>query len=264
MKSSGESFEKLLSIVNTLMGENGCPWDRVQTRESLKPYLVEEVYETLEALDNNDPDHIREELGDLFYQILFHSKISELNKEFSIQDVVDSLSEKMVRRHPHVFQSTKLENPDQVLHQWEEIKRQEKKSKPQSILGNVPNHFPGLLRAQKLQKKAAEGGFDWNKIDDVLGKLDEELNELKHAIRSGNHREIESEFGDLFFVLVNVARHLKVNAEEAIRGTNGKFTSRFQYIERKIAETGKELKDTPLDEMERYWQEAKTLESRLI
>ena len=257
MESAGQAFDKLITIVNTLMGENGCPWDRVQTRESLKPYLVEETYEVLESLDKNDPEHIKEELGDLLYQILFHSKISELNEEFSIKDVVDTLGEKMVRRHPHVFEKDNLETPDQVLLQWEEIKKSEKEQKPQSVLASVPPHLPGLMRAQKIQKKAANQGFDWSNSNDILKKLEEELDELKCAVKSDDQKEIESEFGDLLFVMVNIARHMKINAEEALRKTNGKFINRFQHIERKVAENGKTMKETSLDEMEAYWQEAK-------
>lgn len=259
MKEAGEAFQKLVGIVETLMGENGCPWDRVQTRETLKPYLIEEAYETLEALDRNDPEHIKEELGDLLYQILFHAKLSDLNKEFSIVDVVNTLSEKMVRRHPHVFKEEALHTPDQVVAQWEEIKKQEKNNRPHSILESVPLQLPGLLRAQKLQKKAAKHGFDWSRIEDVLAKLDEEIDEFKQAIRSGDAQHAEDEFGDLLFVMVNIARHCKIDAEEALRATNGKFTRRFQHIERRVAEQSKELKDVSLDEMERYWQEAKTL-----
>ncbi len=254
----GENFNKLIQIVNTLMGENGCPWDRVQTRESLKPYLVEETYETLEALDSNNPEKIKDELGDLLYQILFHSKISENHKEFSINDVIENLSEKMVRRHPHVFAQGKLETPDEVIDQWEDIKKNEKTNKDhQSLLDSVPQNLPSLARAQKLQKKAAKQGFDWDQIDDVLTKLDEEISEFKEALKNGNEKEITEEFGDLLFVLVNIGRFKKIDAEEALRLTNKKFIQRFQYIEQKVKSSGKTLKETSLKKMEEYWQEAK-------
>ncbi|MGY8761203.1 MAG: nucleoside triphosphate pyrophosphohydrolase, partial [Nitrospinaceae bacterium] len=185
-------FKKLTEIVDTLMSENGCPWDKVQTRESLKPYLVEEVYETLEALDGNNPEEIKDELGDLLYQILFHAKISENRGEFNINDVVQNISEKMVRRHPHVFQEGNLETPEQVVTQWEEIKKQEKNiAHRNSILDGVPKHLPGLLRAQKLQKKAAKHGFDWDEITAVFDKLDEEVAEFKEAVLSGKEAAIE-------------------------------------------------------------------------
>ena len=260
MSDPEKKFEKLVSIVNTLMGENGCPWDKVQTRESLKPYLVEEAYETLEALDKGCPEKIKEELGDLLYQILFHAKISELKNEFDIGDVIESISEKMVRRHPHVFQEGELHTPEQVVHQWEEIKKKEKiNATNHSILDNIPKELPSLLRAQKLQKKAAKQGFDWDRVGEVFNKLDEEITEFKQAVLSGKDTDISGELGDILFVLVNIAKFQKIDAEEALRNTNNKFIKRFQHIEREVAKRGKELKDTPLEEMEKYWQQAKNL-----
>ncbi len=250
------SFKKLTKIVDTLMSENGCPWDRIQTRESLKPYLVEEVYETLEALDGNNPEEIKEELGDLLYQILFHAKISENRGEFNISDVVQSISQKMIRRHPHVFKEENLETPDEVVTQWEEIKKQEKNDR-ESILDGIPKQLPGLLRAQKLQKKAAKHGFDWDEITAVFGKLDEEVAEFKDAMLSGKEADIEGELGDILFAMVNIAKFKKIDAEEALRATNNKFVQRFQYMEREVAKRGKELTETPLEELEKYWKEAK-------
>ena len=252
------AFKKLIEIVDTLMGENGCPWDKVQTRESLKPYLVEEAYETLEALDNNNPEEIKEELGDLLYQVLFHAKISENKNEFNITDVVESISHKMVHRHPHVFKEENLETPEEVVTQWEEIKSKEKgKANRESVLDGIPPHLPGLLRAQKLQKKAAKQGFDWDKIDDVFDKLDEEVAEFKEAILSGKETDMTSELGDIIFVLVNIAKFKKIDAEEALRATNNKFIKRFHYIEAEVTKRGKTLKETSLEELEKYWQEAK-------
>jgi len=258
-QNSAEAFGKLVNIVNTLMGDNGCPWDKVQTRETLKPYLIEEAYETLEALDHGDPEKIKDELGDLLYQILFHAKISELGKEFDIQDVVENISEKMVRRHPHVFQDGELHTPDQVVDQWEQIKKTEKANRDhRSILDSVPPSLPGLKRAQKLQKKAAKHGFDWDQVTEVFAKLDEEIAEFKDAILNGKEADVEGELGDILFVLVNIARFKKLDAEEALRQTNNKFVERFQYIEQKVEESGKTLKETSLEEMERLWQESKT------
>ena len=258
MNDPASAFKKLTAIVDTLMSENGCPWDKVQTHDTLKPYLVEEVYETLEALDEGDPQEIKDELGDLLYQILFHAKISSQNNEFDIGDVIESISEKMVRRHPHVFKEGKLDTPDQVVDQWEEIKKTEANhSKRESVLDGVPKHLPGLLRAQKLQKKAAKHGFDWDKITAVFDKLDEEIAEFKEAVLSGKNDDIAGELGDILFVLVNIARHKKTDAEEALRGTNNKFIKRFRHIEREVAKKGHELKDTPLKELEQYWQDAK-------
>jgi len=258
MSETLNSLSKLIKITETLMGEDGCPWDKVQTRESLKPYLVEETYEVLDALDANDPEKIKDELGDLLYQILFHSKISSLKGEFNFRDVIDNLSEKMVRRHPHVFQEGELNTPDQVVKQWEEIKKNEKNQANQkSILDNIPKNLPSLLRAQKLQKKAAKEGFDWDRISDVFDKLDEEIAEFKEAVLKKKSADIQNEIGDIIFVITNIAKCYKIDAEEALRSTNNKFIKRFQYIEQKIEAKGKTLKDSPLEEMERYWQEAK-------
>ena len=258
MSETLNSLSKLIKITDTLMGEDGCPWDKVQTRESLKPYLVEETYEVLDALDANDPEKIKDELGDLLYQILFHSKISSLKGEFNFRDVIDNLSEKMVRRHPHVFKEGELDTPDQVVKQWEEIKRNEKNQANQkSILDNIPKNLPSLLRAQKLQKKAAKEGFDWDQISDVFDKLDEEIVEFKEAVLKKKSADIQNEIGDMIFVITNIAKCYKIDAEEALRSTNNKFIKRFQYIEQKIEAKGKTLKDSPLEEMERYWQEAK-------
>ena len=258
MSETLNSLSKLIKITETLMGDDGCPWDKVQTRESLKPYLVEETYEVLEALDGNDPEKIKDELGDLLYQILFHSKISSLKGEFDFRDVIDNLSEKMVRRHPHVFKEGKLNNPDQVIEQWEEIKKKENnKVNQKSILDSIPINLPSLIKAQKLQKKAAKEGFDWEQINDVFDKLDEEIKEFKEAVLKKKNTDIQSEIGDIIFVITNIAKFYKVDAEEALRSTNNKFIKRFQYIEQKIKAKGKTLKDCPLEEMERYWQEAK-------
>ena len=258
MNETLDSFCKLIKTADTLMGDNGCPWDKVQTRESLKPYLVEETYEVLEALDANDPEKIKDELGDLLYQILFHSKISSLKGEFNFRDVINNLNEKMVRRHPHVFKEGELNTPDQVVEQWEEIKRNEKNQVSQkSILDSIPINLPSLLRAQKIQKKAAKEGFDWERINDVFDKLDEEIAEFKEAVLKKKNEDIQNEIGDIIFVITNIAKFYKIDAEEALRSTNNKFIKRFQYIEQKIEEKGKTLKGSNLQEMERYWQEAK-------
>jgi len=258
MSETLNSLSKLIKITETLMGDDGCPWDKVQTRESLKPYLVEETYEVLEALDGNDPEKIKDELGDLLYQILFHSKISSLKGEFDFRDVIDNLNEKMVRRHPHVFKEGKLNTPDQVIGQWEEIKKKENnKANQKSILDSIPINLPSLIKAQKLQKKAAKEGFDWDQINDVFDKLDEEIKEFKEAVLKKTPADIQSEIGDIIFVITNIAKFYKIDAEEALRSTNNKFIKRFQYIEQKLEGKGKTLKDSPLEEMERYWQEAK-------
>ena len=258
MSDPGKNFQKLVDVVDTLMGDDGCPWDRVQTRETLKPYLVEETYETLEALDRGDPEEIKDELGDLLSQILFHARISRNRNEFDISDVVSAITDKMVRRHPHVFKEAKCDTPDEVVTQWEEIKKNEKASaRRESVLDGVPRSLPGLKRAQELQKKAAKHGFDWDKIDEVFSKLDEEIAEFKEALVAGDEKAAAGELGDILFVLVNIGRFKKIDAEEALRATNNKFITRFHHIERQVAKAGKALKETPLDELEAHWQDAK-------
>lgn len=255
---STKAFARLMTIVDALMGDNGCPWDKAQTRESLKPYLVEETYETLEALDEGNPEKIKDELGDLLYQILFHAKISELKNEFDIGGVLENLSDKMERRHPHIFGDGKLHTPDEVMDQWEAIKQKEKgRGDNPSILASIPKNLPSLSRSQKLQKKAAKHGFDWDKITAVFDKLDEEIAEFKEAVLEGKDGDIASELGDILFVLVNIARHKKIDAEEALRGTNAKFVKRFRYIEEQALKRGRKVNETPLAELEKYWQEAK-------
>ncbi|QPJ66341.1 MAG: nucleoside triphosphate pyrophosphohydrolase [Candidatus Nitrohelix vancouverensis] len=258
MKSTGNAFQQLTEIVDTLMSDTGCPWDRVQTRETLKPYLVEETYEALEALDANDPERIKDELGDLLYQILFHAKISEQRGEFDMNGVIESISQKMIRRHPHVFDKGDADTPEKVVDQWEEIKKTESAGRSRkSVLDGIPAHLPALARSQKLQKKAAKSGFDWDDIEDVFAKLDEEVAEFKEAVRSMDSQEATSELGDMLFVMVNIAKFKKLDAEEALRQSNNKFIRRFQHIEAQAASLGRDLKSMTLEEMETYWQEAK-------
>ena len=258
MKDPGAAFKKLTDIMDSLMSDNGCPWDKAQTRESLKPYLLEETYETLEALDSNDAHAIKDELGDLLFQIIFHSKVSSLKKEFDIHDVVENISEKMVRRHPHVFDKGNLTTPDQVATQWEEIKKKEKGGENRkSALDGIPKSSPALKRAQQLQKKASKKGFDWEHIEDIFEKLEEEIGEFKSAVLSGNSSSMEDEFGDLLFVMVNIAQRLKIDSEEALRSSNNKFIRRFQYIEEQISKSGEKFEEASLERMNYFWEEAK-------
>lgn len=249
-------LKKLVDIMAALRSENGCPWDREQTRDSLKPFLVEETYEVLEALDEGNPEIIKEELGDLLFQIVFHCQIAKEKKEFDMSDVIEKISEKMIRRHPHVFGKTKFKSKEHFRKYWEDEKRREGK-KRESILEGVPKALPSLLRAHKLQKKAAGVGFDWKKTEDVLKKLNEELREFKSALKNKKQSEIEDELGDIFFMLVNISRFVGVNPEDALRKTISKFISRFRYIEMKTAEQGKRLSDMALEEMDALWDEAK-------
>jgi tetrapyrrole methylase family protein/MazG family protein len=257
-----ESFQKLVDIMTRLRSEDGCPWDRVQTSETLKPYLIEETYELIEAIDEKDPVKIKEELGDLLLQIVFHAQIAKDQEEFDINDVVEGISSKMVSRHPHVFGDAKFETPEDVTKQWQDRKKEEGKFK-ESALEGVPKELPSLLRAHRLQSRAAKVGFDWEKVEDVFGKLDEELKEFKIALEKKDKSEIEDELGDIFFVLVNISRFVGVNAEEALRKTITKFITRFRYIEMKAADEGRQLSEMPLEEMDALWDEAKLGEKKL-
>jgi tetrapyrrole methylase family protein/MazG family protein len=249
-------FEKLVEIMSALRGEKGCPWDKVQTSESLKPFLVEETYEVLEAIDEGDPEKVKEELGDLLFQIVFHCQLALERNEFGVNDVIRRISDKMIGRHPHVFGEAKYETPDEVLRQWEERKKEEGKSR-ESILEGIPIDLPSLLRAHRIQARAAGVGFDWARVEDVLKKLDEELAEFRGALEKRDQGEIEDELGDVFFVLVNISRFVGVNPEDALRKTISKFISRFRYIEMKAAESGRRLSEMSIEEMDALWDEAK-------
>jgi tetrapyrrole methylase family protein/MazG family protein len=249
-------FQGLLNIMEALRSEKGCPWDKEQTRESLKPFIVEEAYELIEAIDESDPEEIKEELGDLLFQIVFQCQIAKENNEFKISDVIEKISKKMIARHPHVFGGADYKTTDEVIKHWEEQKKLEGKLR-ESILEGVPKTLPSLLRAHRLQNRAAGVGFDWEKIGDVLRKLDEELKEFKGALETKRQDEIENELGDIFFMLVNVSRFIGVNPEDALRKTISKFIHRFRYIEMNAAEQGKRLSDMTLPEMDRLWDEAK-------
>lgn len=256
-----EKFEKLLEIMSLLRSEKGCPWDKEQTRESLKPFLIEETYEVLEAIDENNPEKIKEELGDLLFQIVFHCQISKELNEFDINDVLQVITEKMISRHPHVFGEERFKTSEEVLRQWEIRKKEEGKLK-ESLLEGIPKEMPALMRAQRLQSRAAKVGFDWKSIEDVLDKLDEEIKEFKGALKKKSQKEIEDELGDLFFVLVNVSRFVGVNPEDALRKTISKFISRFRYVEMKAAELNKSLSEMTLEDMDRLWEEAKDREKK--
>ncbi len=252
-------FKELVRIVEKLRGPEGCPWDREQTGDSLKPFLIEELYELLEALDENDPEGIKEELGDLLFQIVLHCQLSKEQGIFDINDVIENIARKMVRRHPHVFGNNKeLKKSGDVLTWWEEHKRKEGK-KQESVIDGVPKALPALLRSHKLQIKASRVGFDWEDIEDVFKKLDEEIKEFKSALDRKNHNEIENELGDIFFVLVRISNFVGVNPEDALRKTISKFIHRFRYMETKASEQGKRLSDMTLEEMDILWNEAKNI-----
>ena len=252
-------FDTLVEVMDRLRSEDGCPWDREQTHASLKPFLLEETYEVLEAIDLQDDKELCNELGDLLLQVVFHAQIAREEKRFCAAEVCRAIVDKLVRRHPHVFGDGQAENPDQVLANWEEIKREERSSRgePASILDGVPRHLPALLRAQRLQAKAARVGFDWQHIDGPLDKVEEEFAELRQAWDRGDGKDVEEEFGDLLFALVNTARFLDLCPEDALRRAAGKFESRFRAVETILKEQKKEINEVSLKEMDRIWDQVK-------
>jgi tetrapyrrole methylase family protein/MazG family protein len=253
-------FERLVDIMRKLRKPDGCPWDREQTHETLKPYLIEEAYELLDAIDSGDDHEIILELGDVLLQVVFHAQVASETARFSIEDVARAIAEKLVRRHPHIFGDVSAEDSETVITNWETIKREEKKSKGQEQMGlfdDIPRQLPALMRAQAIQKKAARVGFDWDEIAEVTAKAREEVAEFVEAVDKGAAYEIEEELGDLLFSLVNIARFVDVNPEEALTKTNQKFLSRFAYIERKLAERGSTPAEATLEEMDDLWEEAK-------
>jgi MazG family protein len=257
---AGEKFQQLVQIMSRLRAPGGCPWDREQTFDSIKPYLLEETYEVIDAIDSRDWQLLAEELGDLMLQSVFFAQMASEENRFSIEDSLDAIVEKLIRRHPHVFADGDAKTPDQVKARWDEIKREENREKGATdagLLDKVPRVLPALMEAQQLTSRAASVGFDWENADQVLLKLDEELKELAEARKEGSPDHVAQEMGDLLFVLVNLARRLKVDAEQALRGTNTKFRRRFGYLERKLAGQGRTLEETPLAEMDRLWDEAK-------
>jgi len=258
------TFERLHAIIAKLRSPEGCPWDREQTHKSLRRYFIEETFEALETIDNDDMDALRDELGDVLLQIMLHAQIEEETGTFNVYDVIAGLAEKMVRRHPHVFGETKVGGVDDVLTTWQDVKAKEReaagRSEPTSILEGIPSGLPALMRAVAVQKKAAKVGFDWMDPDGIAEKIEEELREFQEVLRgAGGDREerLLDEMGDLLFAVVNLARFLKIDPEEALSATNRKFTKRFMYIEEQLRLSGKSFDQTDIREMERYWQEAK-------
>ena len=251
---TGAKFEKLWEIMKLLRKE--CPWDKEQTHDSIKGATLEETYELLEAIDLKDYKELKAELGDLLLHIVFHSAIAEENQTFSINDVIDSITEKLIRRHPHVFADAKVKDTNEVVKNWEEIKMSEGRD---SVLEGVPKNLPGLARAYRLQEKASKVGFDWDKKEDVWKKVIEEIEEMHEMERSGDLDKLEAEFGDVFFALTNYARFLGLNPENAIRRTNEKFINRFSYVEKKVKENGKKIGEAELAEMDKYWEESKKI-----
>jgi len=294
MATTGERFERAVAIMERLRAPGGCPWDREQTFDTIKPYTLEETYEVLEAIDNRDWPELAGELGDLLLQVLFYAEMAKEQSSFSIDDVLDRLSTKLIDRHPHVFGDVKADTSDQVKRNWEALKQEERKKKEgkseeaakvekRSILAGVSAAMPSLLEAHKLSSRAAQIGFDWPEVEGLFDKLGEETDELREHLKdfpapgprpqgrgvAGSGRTVipeqlqarlEEEVGDLFFVLVNIARYLSVDPESALRKTNRKFRRRFQWMEARLHETGRAAESAPMEELESLWQKAKAYE----
>ncbi len=270
-------ISRLIEIMEALRDpETGCPWDIVQTFETIKPYTIEEAYEVADAIERNDMDDLCEELGDLLLQVVFHSRIAEEMGAFSFGDVVQAVTSKMIRRHPHVFAVSDADTPESVKLQWDQIKAAEKRERLErrasrgvsddpkaGFLGSVQRSQPALTEALKLQEQAARVGFDWSAAEPILDKIEEEIGELRQALAEGRSESISDELGDLIFAMVNIGRHVKVDAENALRGTNTKFRRRFRHIETSLAASGETLEAASLERMEELWQAAKAIERQL-
>lgn len=270
-------IERLIEIMAALrQPETGCPWDVVQTFETIKPYTIEEAYEVADAIERNDMDDLCEELGDLLLQVVFHARMAEERGEFDFGNVVEAVTRKMIRRHPHVFARSDAETPEAVKLQWDAIKQAEKRERRErrarrglqedplrGHLGSVQRSFPALVEALKLQERAAKVGFDWSEPAPILDKIEEEVGELREALRNDDQKAVADELGDLIFALVNIGRHVGADPEMALRGTNTKFRNRFSHIEDSLAANGESLEAATLERMEALWQAAKRIERQL-
>ena len=255
---AAEKFATLVEIMARLRAPDGCPWDREQTFDTIKPYLLEETYEVMKAIDDRDWKELSDELGDILLQVVFFSQMAAEAGHFDVTDAIEAINSKMIRRHPHVFGDGEAKTSKEVLKRWDEIKAVENKTKekPKGLLANIPRALPALVEGEHIARKAAAVGFDWENVDQVFDKMHEELTELDEARATGSQEEIEGEIGDLLFVMINVARFLKVDPEQALRKTNSKFRRRFAHVEDGL---GKPLKESTVAEMEALWQEAKRL-----
>ena len=274
---ASKDISRLIEIMEALrQPETGCPWDVVQTFETIKPYTIEEAYEVADAIERKDMDDLCEELGDLLLQVVFHARIAEERGEFAFGDVVDAVTSKMIRRHPHVFAVSEADTPDSVKLQWDRIKAEEKRERAErrarrgitedfkaGFLGGVQRSQPALTEALKLQEQAARAGFDWSDPAPILDKIEEEIAELREALAEGKPEKVSDELGDLIFALVNIGRHVKADPEDALRGTNTKFRRRFNHIETSLTENGETLEEASLERMEDLWQAAKRIERSL-
>jgi len=262
INNSGKAYKNLLEVIIKLRSPEGCPWDKKQTLKSLIPNLFEETFECIDAIDNEDLENTMEEIGDLYLLVVMLSYILEQTSKYSIKDVLDTITEKLVRRHPHVFSDTKVDSVEEVLDLWQDIKvNVEGRDKKDTILDSIPLSFPPLERAYKIQKKVSKVGFDWNNSKDVLNKIKEELGELENEIISENKKLTELEMGDFLFSVINLSRHLKVDPAIALHKTNQKFYNRFTFIEKELKKQGKRIEDTTLVEMDIIWEKAKKTET---
>jgi ATP diphosphatase len=274
---ASKDISRLIEIMAALRNpETGCPWDIVQTFETIKPYTIEEAYEVSDAIERNDMDDLCDELGDLLLQVVFHARMAEEAGEFSFGDVVEAITRKMIRRHPHVFARSEADTPDAVKKQWDDIKQAEKRERAErraargisedfkaGYLGSVQRSFPALTEALKLQERAAKVGFDWSAPEPILDKIEEEIAELREALASGDRAKVSDELGDLIFAVVNIGRHVKADPEQSLRGTNTKFRRRFNHIETSLEAKGETLEAATLERMEDLWQAAKAIERQL-
>ena len=251
-------MDRLLELMSTLRSPEGCPWDREQDLTSLKRFLIEEAYEVIDAIEAGDRNQLREELGDLLLQVVFQAQICSEEKSFGFSDVVSAIVDKLIRRHPHVFGSVEVENVNEVLGNWDDIKRTEKgEESPRSALEGLSRHLPALQRAYEMQKRAARQGFDWERVDGVLEKLEEEIGELREAHAAAESERIRMEFGDVLFSMVNLARFMDVDPEEALRCSGRKFEGRFQKVEQRLEIEGKGMKECSLAELDGIWNAVK-------
>lgn len=263
-KETGLRFERLVEIMDTLRGPNGCPWDKEQNADTLKPMMIEEVYEVIDAIDQRDPEGVSEELGDMLLHIVFQARLGKEAAQFDIDAVLDKICDKLVRRHPHVFGTAVAGTPDEVLRNWDAIKTQERTEagarSDEPILARVPTKLPALHESHQISSKVAKVGFDWPDVHRVIEKVQEEIAELRQAIANQESSDrMESELGDIYFSLVNVARHLRLDSESALKRANRKFRERFGHVETELRKRGQTLDQTSLEEMESLWQQAKTL-----
>lgn len=255
-------FARLVEIMNTLRSPGGCPWDAEQTHESLKRYLIEECYEVIEAIDIGNDTFLREELGDLLLQPVFHAAIAQERGAFNITDIIETLCDKLIRRHPHVFSNEIISSSDEQIINWEKIKSSEKGAERKTTLSGIPPHLPSILKAHKIAEKASRVGFDWETQNQVMSKIKEEMIELEEALREGNQERIKDEIGDLLFAVVNFGRFLSIDTEDALQKTLARFTTRFNHIEESLIKKGSTPLEATICEMEYLWQEAKEMEHK--